>query len=172
MAVYKDFELIVEPTDSEHRGYYEAAGRHQLVLQRCGSCGLLRGLIGAACPFCSASEWMWEPVSGTGTIYSYQIVTQPIHPTFDDWVPYPIVLVELDEQRAMPWRDGIEGETVSLRKTANLVRAEDPTRPEHEDNVAIGMRVVACFVDLDERFALPQFQLADQPPEHSPWRAL
>ena len=32
-----------------------------------------------------------------GVIYSYEIVTQAIQPAFADWVPYPVVLVELDE---------------------------------------------------------------------------
>ena len=45
-----------------------------------------------------------------GTIYSYEIVTQAIQPAFADWVPYPVVLVELDEQRSVPWRWGLEDE--------------------------------------------------------------
>ena len=61
------------------------------------------GSIGAACPFCTSLQWDWQPVSGKGVIYSYQIVTQAVHPAFYDWIPYPIVLVELDEQRAVPF---------------------------------------------------------------------
>ena len=41
-------KLYVSPTDSEHRGYYEAAKQGNLVVQRCGECNLLRGSIGAA----------------------------------------------------------------------------------------------------------------------------
>jgi uncharacterized OB-fold protein len=122
---------------------------------------MLRGAIGAACPFCTALEWAWHPVSGRGQIYSYQIVTQAVHPAFSDWVPYPVVLVELDEQRDVPWRGGAEGETVSLRLVANLCQP-DPTLPESEENVAIGKRVEVCFLDLDDDMALPQFRLSDQ----------
>jgi uncharacterized protein len=161
VASYKGLELVVQPTDSEHRGYYEEARQHRLVVQRCGSCGLLRGAIGAACPFCTSLDWSWQPVSGKGEIYSYQIVTQAVLPAFRDWVPYPVVLVELDEQRNVPWRGGREGETVSLRVVANLC-SPDPSRPEAEENVAIGKRVEVCFVDLDDTMALPQFRLSDQ----------
>jgi uncharacterized protein len=160
MGSYKGLQLIVRPTDSEHRGYYEAAKQHRLVVQRCNSCGLLRGAIGAACPFCTALDWSWQPVSGNGEIYSYQIVTQAVQPAFRDWVPYPIVLVELDEQRGVPWRGGREDETVSLRVVANLCR-RDLTRPEAEENVAIGKRVEVCFIDLDDNMALPQFRLSE-----------
>ena len=159
MGSYRGLQLIVAPTDSEHRGYYEEARQHRLVVQKCGSCGLLRGAIGAACPFCTSLDWSWQPVSGRGEIYSYQIVTQAVQPAFRDWVPYPVVLVELDEQRAVPWRGGAEDETVSLRLVANLVGA-DPTVPEAEENVAIGKRVEVCFVDIDDTMALPQFRLS------------
>jgi uncharacterized protein len=158
VASYRSLELIVLPTDSEHRGFYEEARQHRLVVQRCEVCGMLRGAIGAACPFCTSLQWSWQPVSGKGEIYSYQIVTQAVHPAFVDWVPYPVVLVELDEQRAVPWRGGQEDETVSLRLVANLC-GPDPTRPEAEGNVAIGKRVEVCFIDLDDTTALPQFRL-------------
>ncbi len=161
MGLYRGLQLTLLPTDSEHRGYFEEARRHRLVVQRCESCGMLRGAVGAACPFCTALDWTWHPVSGRGQIYSYQIVTQAVHPAFRDWVPYPVVLVELDEQRDVPWRGGAEGETVSLRVIANLCRS-DPTMPESEENVAIGKRVEVCFVDLDDDVALPQFRLSDQ----------
>jgi uncharacterized OB-fold protein len=171
MALYKGLELRVVPTDSEHRGYYEAARQGRLVVQRCSACGRLRGVIGSSCPFCTSGEWTWHDVSGRGVIYSYEIVTQAIQPAFQDWVPYPIVLVTLDEQRDLPWRWGLEDEAVSVRLITNLVRRDDPTRPEAEDAVAIGERVEVCFVELSDDMALPQFRLSDEPPEHDPWRA-
>lgn len=171
MAEYMGLDLVVVPTDSEHREYFEAAANGELVVQRCGACKMLRGTMGAACPFCMSAEWDWRTVSGLGTIYSYEIVTQPIQPAFRDWVPYPIVLVELDEQRAVPWRGGGEDEAVSIRLVRNLVRADDPTLPEDEQEVAIGKRVRACFVPLGDGMALPQFCLSDETPEHKPWKA-
>jgi uncharacterized OB-fold protein len=160
MGEYKGLQLVVLPTDSEHRGYFEAARQHRLVLQRCEVCAMLRAAPGAACPFCTSLDWSWEAVSGRGVIYSYQIVTQAVHPAFADWVPYPVVLVELDEQRDVVWNRGAEDESVSLRMVANLVTS-DPTVPEAEENVAIGRRVEVCFLDLDDTMALPQFRLCE-----------
>jgi hypothetical protein len=87
-------------------------------------------------------------------------VVQAVHPAFRDWAPYPIVLVELDEQRDMPWENGRDGETVSLRISANLVQRSDMYAPEREENVRIGARVEACFIPLGPGLALPQFTLA------------
>jgi uncharacterized OB-fold protein len=162
MAIYRGLDLSVAPTDSEHRGFFEAAGRGDLVVQRCSECARLRSWFGAACPFCGDREWSWQPTSGLGTIFSYQIVVHPVQPPFRDWVPYPLVLVELDEQRGVEWRDGAEGERVSLRLTTNLVDRNDPTLPERQEAVEIGARVKACFVDLGHGLALPQFQLTDE----------
>lgn len=161
MAKYRGFELVVAPTDTEHRGYYEAAGRGELVVQKCDSCGKLRSAIGAACPFCTAREWTWHEVSGKGSIFSYIIVAHAVHPLFADWVPYPVILVELDEQRNVPWRGSVSGEAVSVRLRTNLVRRDDVDTPEEEDKVAIGARVEVCFVDIGDGLAVPQFRLAE-----------
>ena len=81
-------------------------------------------------------------MSGKGTIYSYQIVAHTVIPGFRDWVPFPIVLVELDEQSGQPAPgDG-------LRLTANLVDAD--MNPEQEENVAIGKRVEVVFQDGED----------------------
>lgn len=171
MPLYRGLALTVLQTDSEHRDFYEAAGRGELVVQRCSACSMLRGDVGAACPFCQAGAWEWQPVSGKGVIYSYSVVTQPIQPAFRDFAPYPVVLVELDEQRGVPWHSRAEGESVSVRLVRNLVRRDDPAVPESEDLVAIGKRVEACFVALGDGLALPQFCLSAEPPEHQPWQA-
>ena len=171
MADYMGMRIVVASNDHDHLGFFKAARQHKLVVQKCGDCGLLRGSPGRACPFCTSLKWDWQEVSGKGTIYSYEIVPQAIQPAFRDWVPYAIVLVELDEQRRIPWRGGKEGHTVSLRFTTNLVKAENPLMREKEENVAIGKRVKAVFVDLDDENGLLQFALSDEPPEHTPWRA-
>lgn len=164
-------DLIVMANDSEHRGYLEAAADGQLVLQRCSACELFRAAKGAACPFCSSLTWSWSAVSGTGSIYSYQIVPRAVHPAFAAWVPYPVVLVELDEQRRVPWPRDMPAGTVSLRIVGNLCRWDDPSQPADERELAIGLRVEVCFRGIDERRSLPQFRLNSERPEHSPWQA-
>jgi len=152
----------VPENDPTMLAYLQHAGTHRLTLQRCRDCGLLQYPPGTACEHCTCLDFDWAPVSGKGTIYSYEIVTHPIHPAYRDRVPYPIVLVELDEQRAVPAPD------YALRVIATLVDAEG--RPEHEERVAIGARVEVAFADLGDGLALPLFRLSDEPPEHALWR--
>jgi uncharacterized OB-fold protein len=162
MPEYKGMNLILPRSDQEIRPYFEAARRDRLAIKRCGDCGLLRYPPGSACPWCSSTTWEWSEVSGRGTIYSYEIVTQAIQPGFADWLPYAVVLVELDEQRGVPTEDE------ALRLIANLVTPD--FRPEAEENVAIGRRVRAVFQPLDDDLALPQFVLADELSDGRTWR--
>jgi uncharacterized OB-fold protein len=161
-AQYRGMNLIIPDNDTEWKGYFEAAREHRLVMKKCRSCGMLRYPPGAACPWCTSLEWTWQDVSGKGTIHSYEIVMQAIQAGFRDWAPYPVVLVELDEQRGQPTVD--EG----LRLISNLV-SNDFTA-EKEENVAIGKRVEVTFLDVSPEFSLPLFKLSQEPPQGPVWQ--
>ena len=159
---YKDLLINLSDQDTEYTGYFEAAQRHELVVKKCLDCELLRGEPGAACPWCTSMRWEWHAVSGKGTIYSYQIIPHAILPGFRDWEPYPVVLVELDEQSGAP------KEHDGLRITANLL--DENMAPESEENVAIGKRVKVVFLDVDKGLTLPQFALSSEQPERLVWK--
>lgn len=159
---HRGMALVVPDNDSEWREYYAAAREHRLVMRACGACGLMRYPPSHACPWCNSLEWTWREVSGRGTIVSYEIVVHAIQPGFKAWAPYPVVLVELDEQAGQPTPE--EG----LRVIANLVRAGGAA--EAESAVAIGKRVRVVFEDLSDTMALPQFTLTDEPPAARVWR--
>ena len=159
---YRGLRVSIPDNDSEYKGYFEAAREHRLVVRKCQDCGLLRGEPGPACPWCASMGWEWETVSGKGTIYSYQIVAHAVLPGFKDWTPFPIVLVELDEQSGKP------GEGDGLRFTANLL--QDSMEPEDEENVAIGKRVEVVFQDTADGLTLPQFKLSAEAPPGEVWR--
>jgi uncharacterized OB-fold protein len=161
-AQYRGMNLIIPDNDTEWKGYFEAAREHRLVMKRCRNCRLLRYPPGAACPWCTSLEWSWQDVSGRGTIYSYEIVVQAIQAGFRDWAPYPVVLVELDEQRGQPTVD--EG----LRLISNLVG--DDFKPEKEENVAIGTRVEVMFLDVSPELSLPVFKLSQEPTPGPVWQ--
>ena len=158
---YRGMRLIVPENDSEWKGYFEAAAEGRLVIRKC-VCGLTRYPPTHACPWCGDLAWSWQDVSGRGTIHSYEIVVHAIQTGFRDWTPYPVVVVELDEQRGRPTADE------ALRLVTNLVTPD--YTPEREERVAIGKRVRALFQELAPGFALPQFTLSDEPPVGRVWR--
>jgi uncharacterized OB-fold protein len=161
-VTYRGMTLLVPDNDSEWAEYFAHARQHRLMMRACTACGLMRYPPSHACPWCMDLGWRWQPVSGRGTIHSYEIVTHAIQPGFTELTPYPVVLVELDEQRGRPTPDE------ALRMIANLVR--DDLSPEEEAKVAIGARVRVVFQDLADHFALPQFTLSGEPPAGRVWR--
>ena len=159
---YRGLAIDLPENDSEYAGYFQAAAEHRLVARKCAECGLLRAEPGPGCPWCPSQRWEWQTVSGKGTVYSYQIVVHSVLAGFREWAPFPIVLVELDEQRGEPTPDD------GLRFTSNLLDGD--LNPEREENVAIGKRVEVAFVDLDSGLTIPQFRLSGEAPRGPVWR--
>jgi hypothetical protein len=116
--------------------FWEAARRHQLVVQRCRGCGALRFPARDICSRCLAREVEWAPVSGRGTIFSYAIMHQVYHPGFADEVPYAVVQVELEE---------------GPRMLTNVVGC-----PPAE--LTVGMPVEVVFEDRTPEVTLPKFR--------------
>ena len=158
---YRGMSLVIPENDSEWREYFALARSHRLMLRACSSCRLLRYPPSHGCPWCQSLTWSWQEVSGRGEIHSYEIVAHAIQPGFNDWTPYPVVLVELDEQRGVPT------EHEALRLIANLVTPD--FKPEAEVNVAIGKRVRVLFQDIAPDLALPQFTLTAEPATTRVW---
>ena len=161
-VTYRGMALLVPDNDSEWKEFYERARAHELVARKCKACGLMRYPPTHACPWCMELGWSWHPLSGKGTIYSYEVVHHAIQPGFKDSTPYATVLVELDEQRGTPTADE------SLRIIGNLVKSDGSF--EDTTKVAIGKRVRVTFQDLADHFALPQFALSGEPDEGRVWR--
>ena len=159
---HRGLTLLVPDNDSEWQEYFVHARAHRLVMRKCSACELMRYPPTHACPWCTDLAWTWQEVSGRGTIYSYEIVVHAIQPGFKEVAPYPVVLVELDEQRGVPTPDE------ALRIVANLVTPDGGM--EAEKNVAIGKRVRVHFEDLADHLALPQFTLVDEPAQGRLWQ--
>jgi uncharacterized protein len=130
-----DYQKPIPTITDELRPFFAAAKRHELVAQRCRSCGVYRFPPRELCSNCLSRESEWVPVSGRGEIFSYNIMHQVYHPGFAAAVPYAVVIVRLDEGAKM---------------TSNIVGV----KPE---DVRIGMRVHVVFEDITAEVTLPKF---------------
>ena len=116
--------------------FWDAARRHELVVQRCRACGAWRFPARDLCSRCLSREAGWERVTGRGTIFSFAVMHQVYHPGFADAVPYAVVVVELEE---------------GARLLSNVV--DCPVR-----ELAIGMPVEVVFEDATPEVTLPKFR--------------
>lgn len=116
--------------------YWEAARRHELVLQRCTDCRTHRHYPRPRCPQCLSPDFEWVRARGTGTVYSFSVVFRPLSRAFLEDVPFVFALVDLDE---------------GVRMVSTLVGCA----PEE---VFIGLPVEATFDDVAPEVTLPRFR--------------
>ncbi|MGF1596828.1 MAG: Zn-ribbon domain-containing OB-fold protein [Acidimicrobiales bacterium] len=132
-----------KPTASwETRGWWEGAGRGEVVLQRCADCGAVQHKPRAVCATCLSDDIEHFVASGRGSVYTFTVTNQNQAPGFAEACPYVMAYVELDE---------------GPRVLTNIVGC-DP------ESVTIGMPVVADFAPTDgsdgEAFAVLRFTSA------------
>jgi uncharacterized OB-fold protein len=118
------------------RPFWDAARRHELVVQRCADCGARRFPARDICSRCLSRTVEWTPVSGRGAIFSWAVMHQVYHPGFADEVPYAVVVVELEE---------------GVRLVSNLVGCA-------VDAIVAGMPVEVTFEDVTAEVTLPKFR--------------
>jgi len=122
--------------DDVNRPYWEAAKRHELVIQKCRHCGHHRYPPGTNCPECLSDDPEWVKVSGRGTVFTWTVFHKVYHPAFIGDAPYAVVAVELEE---------------GPRITSNLV--DCPL-----EDIRIGMPVEVVFDDVTGEITLPKFR--------------
>ena len=122
--------------DELNKPFWEAARRHELVLQRCRKCGFYRYPAGLICQECASDDLAWVKVSGRGVIFTWTVFHRAYHPAFADEVPYAVVAVELEE---------------GPRMITNLVDC-----PLAE--IKIGMSVEVVFETVNDQICLPKFR--------------
>jgi uncharacterized OB-fold protein len=117
--------------------FYAWCARGELRLRRCKACDEWCHVPRLICPSCAANTWSWEPVRGTGRLFTWTVVRRAMHPAFVDDVPYAVVVVALDE-----------GPRIVSRMVAcppeELVM-DMPVEVVFERSDRLGERVLPCF---------------------------
>ena len=90
--------LIPATDDIDTGGFFDAARRGQLAIRLCNRCDAVLHMPRAYCHYCGSWDGRWQPVAGTGSVYSWTVVEHQVHPSYP--VPYTVVLVELDDYPA------------------------------------------------------------------------
>ena len=123
---------------ADTKPYWDACKRHELVLQRCGSCRTWIWYPQEVCHVCNSWDIRWEKVAPRGTVFSWVVLRHALHPWFADQLPLPIALVELDD-------------ALNVGLTTNIV--ECPLERIH-----VGMPVEAVFKKISDDLTMPYFR--------------
>jgi uncharacterized OB-fold protein len=115
--------------------FWDAARREELVAAKCAACGTYRMPPGRFCRSCNSQEVVWEQLPGTGSLYSWTVVRQPLNPAASEHVPYVPAVVEAD---------GAPG----MRFVSNLVDCEP-------DDITPGMTVRVVWHKVNDELTIP-----------------
>jgi uncharacterized protein len=121
--------------DNWNKPFWTACAEHKLVLQRCKATGQCFFPPAPVSPFTGRPDWEWITASGKGTVWSWVVFHQGYFGGMKDELPYPVVMVKLDEGPYL--LTNIDGMAV--------------------EDIAIGKRVSVRFPGGPEGFVLPQF---------------
>lgn len=128
---------VIEPLTEP---FWAAAREGRLVIQRCRDCGTFRHLPHVLCAVCRSSAHDWVESAGRGTVFTYTIVTHPVHGAVIDVVPYAVVVVELDD-------------CGNVLVPSNVVDCPP-------DEVRVGMAVEVVFEPVTDEVTIPRFRRA------------
>jgi len=135
----EQFSSVLFP-DSVGEEFWDRCARHELAFQRCTQCGTFRNPPVPICHHRRSTEWTWQPVSGEGTVFSFTIVTHPVHPDLASYVPFNVCLVEF-------------ADAPGVRLVSNVVDAQP-------DELAVGLPVRVRWEDHENGTTLPRFEKA------------
>ncbi|MHB8279009.1 MAG: Zn-ribbon domain-containing OB-fold protein [Candidatus Humimicrobiaceae bacterium] len=122
----------------ETKEYWEAAKKHELLLQKCKSCGQVIYFPRIICYRCLSEELRWFKSSGYGAVYSFTIIRQAAYKGFELDVPYVYAIIDLDD---------------NARMISNIINIE-------LIKIKIGMRVKVTFEDVSPEISIPKFEPA------------
>jgi uncharacterized protein len=88
-------ERPLAPADCDTRGWWDATRRHELVVQRCDSCGHAQHYPRAICTTCGGSELSLQLTQGRGEVETFTVVHRAPNPAFT--APYTVAFVRLLE---------------------------------------------------------------------------
>lgn len=138
--------ILPDVDDEVAAPFWLGAREGRLLIQHCGACDTPRFPPRLFCGRCGSNRIEWKRSAGQGRIWSWVIAHGPTLPAFADRVPYPVVVVELDD---MP----------GIRLVGNLVArygaAIDSVRA---DRIAIGLPVSVSFETIADRVVLPMWR--------------
>lgn len=124
--------------DFDAQEFWDGCNRGELLMQRCAACHTFRWLPRPMCPHCQSLEREWVKMSGRGTVYSWTIITHPVHPAAAAKVPYNVAQVQLEEDP-------------TLIMVTNLVGLKN-------EDIRVGLPVEVIFEELEPGVKLAKFK--------------
>jgi uncharacterized protein len=118
--------------------YWEGVAARKLMLKVCQACGRFNHPRRLFCLTCQSDAFTWQEAKGTGSVYTFSMVTRAPTEAFQREAPYTVGIIELDE---------------GVFFCSRVIAAD-------QSAVAIGSPVTLAFAQVGTSGELPVFELA------------
>ena len=133
-----EYDKPLPVVDDLNRPHWEAAKKHQFLVQRCQDCGHMWFPPVPNCTTCLSTHYDWVPVKGTGKVHSFIVYHQGWLPGYLKSTPYNVAIVQLDE---------------GPRLINNIVGIDN-------DDIKVDMPVEVTYEDISPEVTIPRFKPA------------
>ena len=127
---------LPRPQDPIEQEFWNRCQDGHLYFQRCGDCCTFRHLPRYMCAKCGSPEFSWERSTGKGTLFSWTVTHQALHPAFAEDLPFIAAVVELEE---------------GVRMATRLIDCD-------RDTLELDLPVELDFEPISAEFRLPVFR--------------
>lgn len=87
---------LPQPTP-ESQPFWDGCARHELVVQRCDTCGRFWFPPSNRCQHCWSPESTWTRITGRARVFSFTVFHRAYAAELADQLPYVVGVVELEE---------------------------------------------------------------------------
>jgi uncharacterized OB-fold protein len=140
--------ILPDVEDVDTAPFWAAARDQKLVAQKCGGCGRLRLPPHPFCGACQSEAVSWVDLSGRAKLWSFVVHHGPTMPAYAPFAPFPVVVVELDEDKRLRLTGNI------VAKPGAAINSVDPT------TLKIGMPLKVTFQQVADDVTLPYWTAA------------
>ncbi len=141
-----DYSKLRIVPDFDTAEWWAAAKDRKYLVRQCPDCGhKWFPPIFPACARCGSLKTGWFQTAGTGVIYSYVVVAQPIVGAFVGTAPYVVAIIELDD----------------CREAGGAVTRVAGVMLNDEAEVAIGLPCEVVYEETaDPRIVMPRWRVS------------
>jgi uncharacterized OB-fold protein len=129
--------LRADLDDALYGEYWRGLKRHQLLLPYCAECRIVKWPPRHRCLICGASQTVWKQREAVGVVHTFSVVHRPFNAAYAAWVPYTVVVVDIQ---------------AGVRLLGRLLEVPELVR--------VGLPVIAYFEDLTEGLTLLNWKAA------------
>ncbi len=143
MTTSTDYKKPIPRATGDTQPFWDFCKQRELRFQKCSDCGTFRHYPRPMCGDCGSLKFEWVKSTGKGKVYTWVTAHRAFHPGFQDELPLPIVIIDVED-------------APGVRMMGNF---NDGTKAT---DLKAGMLVQVVFEQITPELTIPKFKKASK----------